>query len=326
MASIDVAATAGRIIANIEKVVIGKRQQISLAVAAYFSEGHILLEDVPGVAKTMFARALARSVGCTFKRLQCTPDLLPTDVTGVSVFNQKSGEFEFRPGPVFAQTLLADEINRATPRTQAALLEAMAERRVSADGQTYVLKPPFLVIATQNPVDQEGTFPLPEAQLDRFLVRLSLGYPSLEEESKMLTRLQKNHPIDELKSVVSADDVIAAQEAVRDVHVDDKVRRYILEMVHASRAHEDVLLGGSPRASIALFRTAQALAAVNGRDFALPDDVKKMAQPILAHRLILKPESRLRKRNATAVVKDLVEDAKVPITDKQKALAEDYFQ
>lgn len=323
---VDVAGIAGRIIANIEKVIIGKKPQVTLAVAAYFSEGHILLEDVPGVAKTMFARALARSVGCTFKRLQCTPDLLPTDVTGVSVFNQKSGEFEFRPGPVFAQTLLADEINRATPRTQAALLEAMAERRVSADGQTYVLKPPFLVIATQNPVDQEGTFPLPEAQLDRFLVRLSLGYPSLEEEGRMLTRLQKGHPIDDLKPVVTADDVIACQEAIREIHVDNKVKKYILEIVHTSRAHEDVLLGGSPRASIALFRTAQSLAAVTGRDFALPDDVKKMAHPILAHRLILKPESRLRKRTPTLVVKDLVEDAKVPITDKQKALAEDYFE
>src|SRR5436309_5803664 len=201
MGQIDIAAVAGRIIGNIEKVIIGKRPQLALAVAAYFCEGHILLEDVPGVAKTMFARALARSVGCTFKRLQCTPDLLPSDVTGVSIFNQKQGEFEFRPGPVFAQTLLADEINRATPGNQAALLEAMAERRVSADGQTYVLKPPFLVIATQNPIDQEGTFPLPEAQLDRFLVRLALGYPSMEEESKMLQRLQKTHPIDEIGPV-----------------------------------------------------------------------------------------------------------------------------
>src|SRR5262245_43242105 len=278
MPPIDVAGTAGRIIANIEKVVIGKRQQITLAVAAYLSEGHILLEDVPGVAKTMFARALARSVGCTFKRLQCTTDLLPTDVTGVSVFNQKTGEFEFRPGPVFAQTLLADEINRATPRTQAALLEAMAERRVSADGQTYVLKPPFLVIATQNPVDQEGTFPLPEAQLDRFLVRLALGYPSFEEESKMLARLQHGHPIDDVQPVVSAAEWVASQEAVRDVHVDDKVRRYLLEIVHGTRMHDDIQLGGSPRASIALFRTAQAMAAVNGRNYVLPDDVKRMVQ------------------------------------------------
>src|SRR3954463_13202866 len=238
MSQIDVAATAGRIIANIEKVIIGKRHQLALAVAAYLCEGHILLEDVPGVAKTMFARALARSVGCTFKRLQCTPDLLPTDVTGVSIFNQKTTEFEFRPGPVFAQTLLADEINRATPRTQAALLEAMAERRVSVDGQTYVLKPPFLVIATQNPIDHEGTFPLPEAQLDRFLIRLSLGYPGMKEELKMLSRLQHGHPIEDLGAVVSAADWVACQDAVREVHVDDKVRKYLLEIVHGTRMHD----------------------------------------------------------------------------------------
>jgi MoxR-like ATPase len=312
----DVAGTAAKVVANIEKVIIGKRPQLALALAAYLCEGHILLEDVPGVAKTMFARALARSVGATFKRLQCTPDLLPTDVTGVSIFNQKTTEFEFRPGPVFAQTLLADEINRATPRTQAALLEAMAERRVSVDGQTYVLKPPFLVIATQNPVDQEGTFPLPEAQLDRFLVRLSLGYPSFEEESKMLTRLQKGHPIDDLQPVVSAADWISCQEAVRDVFVDDKIKKYVLEIVHASRENEDVLLGGSPRASIALFRTAQALAALAGRDFVSPDDVKRMAAPVLAHRLILKPESRLRKKTPATVVSELVADQRVPVLDR----------
>ena len=323
--AIDVAATAARIVANMEKVIIGKRPQLALALAAYLCEGHILLEDVPGVAKTMFARALARSVGCTFKRLQCTPDLLPTDVTGVSVFNQKTAEFEFRPGPVFAQTLLADEINRATPRTQAALLEAMAERRVSVDGQTYVLKPPFLVIATQNPVDQEGTFPLPEAQLDRFLIRLSLGYPSFEEEAKMLARLQKGHPIDDLQPVVPADQVIACQEAIRDVHLDAKLTKYILEIVHSSREHEDVLLGGSPRASIALFRTAQALAAVQGRDFVIPDDVKRMAQPVLGHRLILRPESRLRKKTPAAVVNELVMDARVPILDRAVANAREYF-
>src|SRR5438270_13940749 len=242
MAESDVAAVTQKLVANIEKVIIGKRQPITLTLVAALCEGHVLLEDVPGVAKTMLARAFARSVGCAFKRLQCTPDLLPTDVTGVSVFNPKTTEFEFRPGPIFAQIVLADEINRATPRTQSALLEAMAERRVTADGQTYNLKPPFLVIATQNPVDHEGTFPLPEAQLDRFLIRLALGYPSIEEESKMLQRLQRGHPIDEIGAVVQAADVVASQEAVREIHVDDKVRRYILELVKATRDNEDVLL------------------------------------------------------------------------------------
>lgn len=322
---VDVAGTTAKVVANMEKVIIGKRPQLALALAAYLCEGHILLEDVPGVAKTMFARALARSVGCTFKRLQCTPDLLPTDVTGVSIFNQKTAEFEFRAGPVFAQTLLTDEINRATPRTQAALLEAMAERRVSADGKTYVLKAPFLVIATQNPVDQEGTFPLPEAQLDRFLIRLSLGYPSYDEEAKMLTRLQKGHPIDDLNPVVSEQDILSCQEAVREVHVDEKIKRYVLDIIHGSREHEDILLGGSPRASIALFRTAQALAAISGRDFVIPDDVKRMAIPVLAHRLILKPESRLRKQTPAKVVNEIVMDAKVPIVDRQAAESKDYF-
>src|SRR5438067_6712696 len=226
----DVAAVAGRVLANMEKVILGKRPQIILALVAYLSEGHILLEDVPGVAKTMLARALAASVGSSFKRVQCTPDLLPNDITGASIFNPKTTEFEFRPGPLFAQIVLADEINRTTPRTQAALLEAMAEQRVTVDGQTYTLKPPFLVIATQNPVDHEGTFPLPEAQLDRFLIRLGLGYPTLEEEGKMLLRLQKSHPIDDLASVATAAEVLACQEAVREVHLDDKVRRYLLEI------------------------------------------------------------------------------------------------
>src|SRR5258708_5256476 len=291
----QVTPTAKKIIANIEKVVIGKRQEIILALVAYLSEGHILLEDVPGVAKTMLARALAASVGSSFKRVQCTPDLLPNDITGASIFNPKTTEFEFRPGPLFAQIVLADEITRTTPGTQAALLEAMAERRAPVEGETSLLEPPFLVIATQNPVDHEGTFPLPEAQLDRFLVRLSLGYPSFEEEGKMLERLQRGHPLDTLAPVVSAADVIACQRAVREVYVDEKVRNYVLEIVQGWRLHDDVLWGGSPRAPLALFRTAQAVAAMRGNNCVLPDDVKRMAPAVLNHRLVLRPESRLRK-------------------------------
>ena len=321
----EVATTAQKIIANMERVIIGKRHQITLTLVAYLCEGHILLEDVPGVAKTMLARALAKSVGCNFKRIQCTPDLLPTDVTGVSIFNQKTAEFEFRPGPLFAQTVLADEINRATPRTQSALLEAMAERRVTADGQTYNLKPPFLVIATQNPIDHEGTFPLPEAQLDRFLIRLALGYPSLEEESKMLLRLQHSHPIDDLGTVVSAADVVAAQDAIREIHVDDKVRRYVLEIIHATREHADVHLGGSPRASIALFRTAQALAAIAGRNYVLPDDVKRMVLPVMGHRMILRPESRIRKISPATVLNDILGEVAAPVPARADADVKDVF-
>jgi len=319
MAEVDVAAVAQKIVGNVEKVIIGKRPAVTLTLVAALCEGHVLLEDVPGVAKTMLARAFAKSIGCTFKRLQCTPDLLPTDVTGVSVFNPKTTDFEFRPGPLFAQFVLADEINRATPRTQSALLEAMAERRVSVDGTTYTLKPPFLVLATQNPVDHEGTFPLPEAQLDRFLIRLSIGYPSIEEEGKMLQRLQKSHPIDDLGPVATAAELQACQDATRDVFVDDKVRKYVLDLVHATRVHEDVALGGSPRASIALFRTAQGMAAVAGRNFVLPDDVKRMVQPVLAHRLILKPESRLRKLTAAAVLNEIIGDTRVPMMQRPDA-------
>jgi MoxR-like ATPase len=308
----EVTAVSKRIIGNIEKVIIGKRQEIILALVAYLSEGHILLEDVPGVAKTMLARAMASSVGAAFKRVQCTPDLLPTDITGASIFNPKTTEFVFRPGPLFAQIFLADEINRATPRTQAALLEAMAERKVSVDGTTYTLKPPFLVIATQNPVDHEGTFPLPEAQLDRFLVRLSLGYPSAEEEAAMLSRLQHRHPIDDLQAVVSAEEIIQCQQAVKAVRVDDKVNRYIVELVRQSRQHPDILLGGSPRASLALYRSAQALAAIRGQSFITPDDVKRLMPAVLGHRLILKPESRLRKVTTGSVIDELLDSVAVP--------------
>ncbi len=310
---VEVNTTAKKIIANVEQVIVGKRQQIILSLVAWFSGGHILLEDVPGVAKTMLARALAASVGCSFKRIQCTPDLLPTDVTGVSVFNQKSTEFEFRPGPIFAQIVLADEINRATPRTQAALLEAMGEGRVTVDGQTYPLAPPFLVIGTQNPIDHEGTFPLPEAQLDRFLMRFSLGYPTLEEELKMLDMLQRVHPVGQIKAVATADELLACQTAVREVHVDEKVRRYVLQIVQGTRENEDLALGASPRASLAIFRASQATAAIFGRNFVQPDDVKRVAAPILTHRVILRPESRLRKITAAAVINEVVADVRVPI-------------
>jgi MoxR-like ATPase len=320
MPTISVTAIAKQIIANVEQVVIGKRQEIILALTAYFSEGHILLEDVPGVAKTMLARALAQSVGCEFHRIQCTPDLLPNDVTGASIFNPKTTEFEFRAGPLFAQILLADEINRTTPRTQSALLEAMAERRVTVDGQTYALQPPFLVIATQNPVDHEGTFPLPEAQLDRFLMRLSLGYPARKEEAEMLERLRTGHPIDTLSAVVAAADVVNCQRAIREVHVDPKVRDYILDLVNATREHEDLSLGGSPRASIALFRAAQSLAGIRGNDFVTPDDVKRIAAPVLSHRLIVRPESRLRKITAATVVQEILDNIAVPTLSQRAAM------
>ncbi|MEX2114091.1 MAG: MoxR family ATPase [Pirellulales bacterium] len=308
----EAATTAKKIIANVETAIVGKRSQILLSLVSWFCEGHILLEDVPGVAKTMLARALAASVGCSFRRIQCTPDLLPTDVTGASIFNPKTTDFEFRAGPIFAQIVLADEINRATPRTQAALLEAMAEARVTVDGTTHTLERPFLVIGTQNPVDHEGTFPLPEAQLDRFLVRFSLGYPTMDQELKMLEMLEQSHPLDKLAPVVSAADLIAAQQAVRQVHVDEKVRRYLMQLVHETREHDELSLGASPRASLALFRTGQAMAAILGRNFVLPDDVKRVAPAVLTHRLIVRPESRLRKVTAAAIVDEILSEVPVP--------------
>ena len=308
----DVTGIAKKIIKNVEQVIVGKRQQLILALASWFSEGHILLEDVPGVAKTMLARAMSGSVGCSFKRIQCTPDLLPTDVTGASVFNPQTTEFEFRPGPIFGQLVLADEINRATPRTQSALLEAMGEGSVTVDGVTHKLNPPFLVIATQNPIDHEGTFPLPEAQLDRFLMRFQLGYPSMEEELVMLGRLKGDHPVHHIQPVISAQEVIACQKAVREVHVDEKIQQYILQIVQDTREHEDISLGGSPRASIALMRSAQAMAALRGRDFVLPDDIKTVVNPILQHRLILKPESRLRRVTAAEIIDEIVNSIAVP--------------
>ncbi len=308
----QVAELAKRVIGNVELAIVGKRKQLILSLVAWLSGGHILLEDVPGVAKTMLARALAKSLGCQFKRVQCTPDLLPSDVTGTSIFNQKSSEFEFRRGPVFTQILLADEINRATPRTQASLLEAMAEGRVTVDGKTYTLKPPFLVIATQNPVDHEGTFPLPEAQLDRFLMRFSLGYPTIEEELRMLAMLQRTHPVDSLEAVATAEQLVSAQAAIREVHVDPRVQQYLLQVVHQTRHNEHLALGGSPRATIALFRCSQAMAAIRGRSFVLPDDVKKILAPVMNHRLILRPESRLRKLTTEKVLEQLLGEIAVP--------------
>lgn len=303
---------AKRVITNVEQAIVGKRKQLVLSLVAWLSGGHLLLEDVPGVAKTMLARALAKSVGCQFKRVQCTPDLLPTDVTGTSIFNQKKAEFEFRAGPVFTQILLADEINRATPRTQASLLEAMAEGCVTVDGTTHPLDQPFLVIATQNPVDHEGTFPLPEAQLDRFLMRFSLGYPSMEEEMRMLDLLQHTHPVDALKPVATAEELIQAQAEIRKIHVDPRVRQYFLQIIDQTRSSSDLALGGSPRASIALFRCGQAMAAIRGRGFVTPDDIKRVLGPVMNHRLILRPESRLRKVTTEGVLQEIVNEIAVP--------------
>lgn len=308
----QVTQTSKKIISNIETVVVGKRRQIVLTLVSLFCEGHLLLEDVPGVAKTILARALAASIGCKFKRMQCTPDLLPTDVTGTSVFNQKTAEFEFRPGPIFANIALADEINRATPRTQAALLEAMAEASVSIDGTTYKLDEPFFVIATQNPIDHEGTFALPEAQLDRFFMKFGLGYPTMDEEIQMLAMLQHEHPIHSIKPVATAEEIVVCRKAVREIRVDEKVVQYLTSLVHCTREHEDLALGGSPRASIALYRASQGLAAIQGRDYVIPDDVQHIASPVLSHRMIIRPECRLQKITAEMVVKEVMERVPVP--------------
>ncbi|NTU62840.1 MAG: MoxR family ATPase [Chloroflexi bacterium] len=298
---------AARIIDNVEHVIIGKREAIELLMVALLCEGHVLIEDVPGVGKTMLARSIAISLGGQFKRLQCTPDLLPNDVTGVSVFNQQSSEFEFRPGPIFVNVLLADEINRATPRTQSALLEAMQEQQVTVDGVTRSLPRPFMVLATQNPIEYEGTFPLPEAQIDRFLMRLALGYPSAAQEKRLLPHLQREHPVTKLQQITDEAQLLDFQKQVWEMHVDETLQDYIVALVTATREHGDVALGASPRASLALFKTGQALAAVRGRDHVIPDDIKYLAPFALPHRLIIKPEAELRGQTALKIVAEIIE-------------------
>ena len=311
----DVRTFVAPLIENVEHVIVGKRQAIEYVMVALLCEGHVLLEDVPGSGKTMLARSIAASLGISFKRIQCTPDLLPNDITGVSVFNQKSGEFEFKPGPIFVNILLADEINRATPRTQAALLEAMQEQQVTVDGVTRDLPRPFLVLATQNPIEYEGTFPLPEAQLDRFLMRLSIGYPSRTEERQILTNLWREHPITKIGKVVDGQDLSALQRRVWDVNVDTTLQDYIVALTEATRRHPDLSLGVSPRGSLALLKGAQALAAIRGRDYVIPDDIKTLVPLTLAHRLILKPEAELRGRTAHTILKDVLENTPLDLGD-----------
>jgi len=308
----EIQDVTNQLLENVEKVIVGKTDAIRLTITGLLCQGHILIEDVPGTGKTMLAKSIARSIGGTFNRIQFTPDMLPSDVTGVSMFNQKTNEFEYRQGPIVAQIVLTDEINRATPKTQAALLEAMEEHQVTVDGQTHPLPEPFLVLATQNPIEYEGTFPLPEAQMDRFLLRISLGYPATNNEVRMLTNQQLHHPIENLKQVVEIDELLRAQEAVKRVKVTAEIKRYIVGLVEKTRAHGEIYLGASPRGSLALFRTSQARAAILGRDYVLPDDVKALAVPALAHRLIVGSAARIREVDAVDVIEEVLEKVPVP--------------
>jgi MoxR-like ATPase len=308
----NVQEPAERVVANVERVIVGKHLEVRMALVALLCEGHILIEDVPGVGKTMLAKAISRSVGCTFRRIQFTPDLLPSDVTGLSIFNQKTQEFEFRPGPIMAQVVLADEINRATPKTQSALLECMEERQATIDGVSYPMPSPFLVIATQNPIEYEGTFALPEAQLDRFMLRLRIGYPKPMEEIVILDEQKRIHPIDAVQQVLDIDELRMMQTAIKEVYVDQAVAEYIVRLVTATREHQDVYLGASPRGSLNLYRSAQAFAAMEGRDYVIPDDVKSLAVAILAHRLIVKSQASLREVDPDRIVREIL--ASIPVT------------
>ena len=305
-------AITDRVLENVRQVIVGKDQEIRMTLVALLCEGHLLIEDVPGVGKTMLARAIATSIGCSFSRVQFTPDMLPSDVTGVSIFNQKTMEFEFRPGPIMAQIVLADEINRATPKTQSALLEAMEERQITVDGVTHTMARPFLVLATQNPIEYEGTFPLPEAQVDRFMMRIPLGYPSKMNEIDVLNRQSDRHPIESLGQIVTVEELIEAQRAARGIYVDDLVKSYIVDLVTTTREHPDNYRGASPRGSIALFKATRAWAAIEGRDFVLPDDVKLLAEATLAHRLIVSPSARIKNVSAQQVIDDALRHTPVP--------------
>ncbi len=300
---------------NVERVIVGKGEVVEMAIVALLCEGHILLEDVPGLGKTVLAKSLSKSLGCSFRRIQCTPDLLPSDITGTYIFNQKKADFEFRPGPIMSQIVLADEINRATPRTQSALLEAMQERQVTAEGDTKPLPRPFLVMATQNPIELEGTFPLPEAQLDRFLMKIQIGYPTAEDDRLILSRFRSSDPLDELAPVLSADDLLAMQKDCREVHVAADVEDYIIRLIHATRKHDAVELGASPRAMLALYNAAQALAAIRGRAYVTPDDIKYLVTPVLIHRIIPKSESRLRGQKAEQTLNEIVNSVNVPVEE-----------
>ncbi len=306
--------TADRVAANVERVIIGKRHEVRLTLVALLCRGHLLIEDVPGTGKTMLAKAMARSLGCSFRRIQFTPDLLPSDVTGLSIFNRQTQEFEFRPGPIMAQVVLADEINRATPKTQSALLECMEEHQATIDGTTYAMPEPFLVIATQNPIEYEGTFVLPEAQLDRFMMRIRLGYPSSADEQTILDQQKISHPLDDTEQVLAVDELLELQRAVRETYVDPAVSDYIVRLVSATRTHPDVYLGASPRGSLALYRTGQALAALAGRDYVIPDDVKALAEACLAHRLIIKTSSSMHDIDPRQVVAELLNTVAVDTT------------